>query len=127
MARTNGNAKSQSRNPKDWSNFEFVNIPLTEADKTHFKELQSTNPDELDDALVTLVEGEYKFSVTWDKSNECFIGSLTCRHPSDDNYGYVLSSRSDNLFEVMRLCVFKHVYLCENGSWPKDKRQSSWG
>lgn len=127
MARNGKSPKANSRNPKDWKDFEFVNVSMSDTDKAHFKELQETASDELDDSLVTLVEGGYKLSASWDGSNDCFIVSLTCKHETDDNYGYVLSSRSNNLLEAMRLGVFKTMYLCKDGVWPKDTKQNSWG
>lgn len=127
MARKTGKGKGYSRNPADWTNFEFVTVNLTEAQAKEFRVLQQEGPDELDDATVTLLEGRYKLSVVYDALNSCFIASLTCKQEDDENYGYVLSSRSADPWEAIRLCSFKTVHVCKDGSWPKEKTQTNWG
>lgn len=127
MGRNGKSPKANSRNPKDWKDFEFVDIKLSDADKAHFKQQYAENAPELFDALVTLVEGGYKLTISGDERNACFISSLTCKHEADDNYGYVLTSRSDDLYECMLLGAFKHIYLCKDGVWPKEKSANAWG
>ena len=122
-----GSRKSNSRNPKDWSDYEFADIKLSDADKDHFKMLSEEETTELTDCVATLLEGEYKITFTGDKRNDCVICSVTSRDPTDVNFGYVLTSRSSNWYEALLLSAFKHLYLCDGGNWPKEKRVTNWG
>lgn len=119
--------KANSKNPKDWTDFEFVDITLSSDDKKRFLALTPGEVDELDDVITTLLEGEYKMSLSPDVRNDCVIASFTCKHETDANYGYVLSSRAASWLEALRLNAFKHQYLCVDGVWPKDKRITNWG
>jgi len=127
MARRGQSPKAQSKNPRDWKDFEFIRLELTDADKVHFKDEAAKNPQELWDAIVSLVEMGYKLTFSGDKANACFIASLTCKDELDDNYGYVLTSRSDDLYEAALLNAFKHLYLCKDGTWPKEAVRNNWG
>lgn len=126
MARNGKSPKASSKNPSDWRNFEFVQINLSDADKTHFGEMLETAADELDDAMATLLESQYKLSVTYDERNSCFIASLTAKHETDDNWGYVLPSRQGDMWSAIRLAAFKHVHMCKDGVWPKEREGFDW-
>lgn len=125
--RNSKSTKGETRGNKSWTDYDFVTIDLSDAQKAHFKALTAEETDELSDSLGTLLELEYKVSFAGDNRNDCIIASLTCRREADDNYGYVLSSRASTWYEAMMLCAFKHLFCCENGVWPKEKRQTNWG
>ena len=125
--KSGGNAKSNSRNPSDWQNFEFVALTLDEAQKDQFREWYKEQGQRALDELPSMVTGGYKASVGWDEGSQCFIASLTCKEPTDPNYGYVLSSRSTDLWEAMALNVFKTVEICEEYEWPRTPQVRNFG
>lgn len=125
--KSGGSPKSNSRNSQDWANFSFVAFTLVEAQKDQFREWYKEQGSRSLDELSSMVTGGYKLTVSWDEQSSCFIASLTCKEPTDPNYGYVLSSRSTDIWEAMALNVFKTVEIFEEYEWPKTAEERTFG
>lgn len=123
------NSKTSSKNPRDWQQYDFVNITLTESDKAKFAEWQGKQGSKVYDQLDGLIQSGYKLSSSYDEANKCNIVSLTCREIGDVNYGYVLSSRAGNIWDALALTLYKHYEMCDDGDWAVDQRKTSnsWG
>lgn len=123
------NRKANSRNPADWQKFEFVEIQVGKDEQAEFKARYAKEPAHFLDELSGLVRSGYKFSATYDDTNNCVIASLSCREPSDPNFNYVLSARAGDIWEASALVMYKHLYLCDDGDWGGDTRTDarSWG
>lgn len=124
-----GNKRSNSKNSKDWQTFEFVEIRLSEQDKSNFKSIYEKEPNTLLGEADLLCKNGYKLSVAYDTQNSCVIASLTCREPKDPNFNYVLSARAADYWEATALVLFKHVHLSDNGDWGGDTKSDArvWG
>lgn len=122
-----GSPKSNSRNPKDWVTYDFVTMTLNEAQKEQFREWYKSAGTSAFDELEALIPSGYKISVAYDGSNNCFIATLTCKEPTDPNYGYCLSSRGPDIWTSLALCVFKTIELCTDCDWPKEARSNDFG
>lgn len=125
--KSTGNHKSNSKNPKDWQQYEFVNMSLNEAQKDQFHAWYKDAGSHAYDELDALLPAGYKVSLSHDENNSCVIATLTCKEPTDPNYGYCLTSRGPDMWTALALCVFKTTELCTDYEWPKDKRQSNFG
>lgn len=122
-----GSVKSNSKNPKDWVSYDFVNMTLNEAQKEQFKEWYKDAGSTAFDELEGLIPVGYKVSIAYDESNKCFISTLTCKEPTDPNYGFCLSSRGPDIWTSLALNVFKTVVLCTDCDWPKEQRTNDFG
>lgn len=123
------NSKTTSKNPRDWQQYEFVDIRLSEGDKAKFLDWQSKQGDNVYAELDSLLRANYKLSSSYDEANKCNIVSLTCREIGDVNYGFVLSSRAATIWDALALTLYKHFEMCDDGDWAVDQRKSSnsWG
>jgi hypothetical protein len=126
-AKKTGNSKSNSRNPKDWINYEFVQFTLNEAQKDQFREWYKEQGSSCFDDLKGLLASGYKVSLAGDDNNNCVIATLTCKEPTDPNYAYCLSSRATDAWEALAMCLFKTFELCEDADWPKDAQAKNYG
>lgn len=122
-----GNKKSNSHNPKDWVNYEFINWTLNNAEKEQFAEWYKENAATAFDDLQGLLASGYKVSISHDVSNDCSIATLTCKEPTDPNYGYCLTSRASTGWEAMAICLFKTFELAKDYEWPKEVRTNNYG
>lgn len=123
----NGNSKSNSHNPIDWKNFEFANVKLTKPQQDEFHRWYEDNNKDIDEYVRQLVNSNHKITLSSDQSNDCVIASVTCKDELSPNYGYVLTSRSDNWLEALCLCVFKDTVVCVDIPWSEAGDTSNWG
>jgi len=121
------NAKANSKNPNDWSNFEFISLRLSDSQRDQFNVWYKSDISGFITELTAMITGNYKLTCTYDGTSACFISSLTCKEETDPNYGYVLTSRSPDLMEAIALNVFKTVEICTELDWPKDTQRNNWG
>jgi len=122
-----GNEKSNSRNPADWNDITFINMPLNEAQQKDFKSRREEMHGCVPEFLLTFGQAGYKFSITFDENNSCFIASVTCKRALDPNFGYCLTSRSDDAIEALALCAYKTYFCCPECDWIKDTQSRNWG
>lgn len=125
MAGKNGNKPRASSSSGNFSDFKFVNARLSSQAEEAFKKWFDDHAADAWELLASVVINGYKFSGSWDATNDCFIFSLTCRDDSSVNANLVLTSRSDSMWEALGLCLFKHLVLWPEG-WPEQQRQN-WG
>lgn len=117
----------KARGKGGWQEYQFVDMRLSQTDKTKFDEWLMSSGEEISDLLNMYCENGYKFSVSYDGNNDCFIGSMTCLGETDNNYRFVLTSRNDNWYNALALCVYKTQVLCENGHWDTSYRPTNFG
>lgn len=127
QSKGNGNEKSNSKNPLDWSSVEFITMPLNEAQKKDFSSRLREMCDSVPEFLLTFGQAGYKFSLTYDESNYCFIASVTCRRAADPNFGYCLSSRAGDPMEALALCAYKTYFCCADCEWDRSPQTRNWG
>lgn len=109
-------------------NVEFVNLRLTADDKPKFVAWADDNAPDLGTLLDNMVGSGYKMSMNLDSQNDCYIVAVTGTGDARDNKGLCMTSRADDLVEALMMAVYKHVVLCNSGSWGKpEDRSLDWG
>lgn len=127
MPRDTKRTKKSGQRGGNFSDYTFVEIRLTQADKDAFKAWASSNASDGIDLLAALVNSGYKLSVSWSDYNDCYTASLTGTEENGPNYQHVMTSRSDDLYEAIMIALYKHYELCPDGEWPTDKQVNDWG
>jgi hypothetical protein len=120
-------AGKKSPSNERWNANEFVNIRLKDEEKVEFKSWCSAEGERINDMIGQACVDDYKFSLTWDDKNQCFIATMIGKEDQRHNAFKSLSSRSDDWFEAIALTVFKHVVLMRQGAWKGDTEKNNWG
>lgn len=105
---------------------DFINRPLLEAEKDHFKEWFSKLDNDFDEVVGAFILEGFKLSLTWDDNNQCVIASMTCKDEQSPNYNKVLTSRGNQPLETLCMCFYKHVVIFHSGKWEQNT-QRNWG
>lgn len=96
----------------------FVNVPLNEDEKVHFRQWIVENETEIAEEISAVELAGFKFSHTWDAENDCFIATLTGNgiKKIQPTWTVAMSARGDSWFGALALVVYKHLLMCE-GDW----------
>lgn len=113
-----------SRNFGDW---QFVNINLSVQDQKSFGEWFADHETEILPMLSEVNADGYKFSISYDFDNECFIAALSGTKNTTENGGCTITARSSEWIESIGLVLFKHVVMCHTGSWQDYAKPANWG
>lgn len=120
------------RKPKDerkrpsFSDFTFVQYTLSKTEETAFKKWWQENSPDAVVYLAEVVNSGYKFSASWDNSNDCYIATFTCLDERSQNYCLIMSSRSDDFWEAIGINLYKHLVLFSESGYPV-KSSNAWG
>jgi hypothetical protein len=98
----------------------FIDIRLTEEMKQEFARWLNAEPSAVWEEFVETLGQGLKFSLSWDKENECFVASFVGSSGSLSGWRYALTARSDIWEKAIHLLVFKHVVLLEK-DWGRFK------
>jgi hypothetical protein len=107
------------------SDYQFVRCTLGKSEKEQFTRWFELNEKKLGTALSNVLEGGYKVSFSADFENSCFVCTLTGNEEKSPNYKKMLSSRAEDHWEALGLCIFKHVEMFNGEKW--DSEGSNWG
>lgn len=101
---------------KSWGG--FVNVPLNEDEKVHFRQWVVENETEIAEEISATQLAGFKFSSTWDADNDCFVATLTgCGiRKVQPTWVCAMSARGDSWFGSLALVIYKHIVICE-GDW----------
>lgn len=116
-----------ARNASAFSDWRFVNLNLSTADQKQFGEWFIANETAILPMLAEVVADTYKFSVSYDFDNECFIAALSATKHSSDNKQCTITARSNEWLEAIALLLYKHVVMCNTGTWEDYARPANWG
>lgn len=114
----------QNSSFNDWT---FANIRLSTADEKSFAKWFTENETSIMTMLGEVVADTYKFSLSYDFDNECFIAGLSGTRYSELNKKTTLTARSNEWLEAIALVLYKHVVMCTMGEWADYARPSNWG
>lgn len=108
---------------------DFIDWRLSTDEKKFFLAELAKNSSVFLDRLSSLLEKNYKVSLSFDEAHMTYIASLTPRDEDDVNAGYCLTSRSDDPFTALSIGLYKHFWLCDDGDWDAAKRKTEvgWG
>lgn len=95
----------------------YVNVHLTDKQAKEVKAL-AANLDALWDAMGIATVGGVKFTIGWDPTNECYVGTVL-GHDHADNEGYAMSARSSNPHVALAGVYYKHAVVFSSGEWDK--------
>jgi len=95
----------------------FVDIPLSDADKTEVEVWAQPGQVDVDAFLIQVVDDGYKFSLVADPEHNSCIATLTGRHEGCENKGYALSARGPDALGAMVALWYKHATLAHWGAW----------
>lgn len=99
-----------------FSDYRFVRIELTEAEKNEFRSQLATGEfDEFDPS--DWCKSGYKLTFSFDDSHNTFIATLTAQYKNMPNSGLVLTGRGGSIPTALAVLQFKHVYLAGDDGW----------
>ncbi len=118
----------KARNPvSQFGDFTFAQIRLTEQQAEEFHAwITELKPDFFEHAREFALHG-YKFSLTYDEANTCFIASYTQKASGHVHTGVTVSSRSDDWEEAFWLTVYKISVMFPEKPLPTEQRKNNWG
>lgn len=112
----NGNGKGGVRQGQpEWGG--FIDVRLSNGDQVEFAAWE--NEHEFDDVDDVLGEG-CKLAVSFDKSSDTYLATLTSENHVSDGFRYVLTARAGLWEKAIRLVIYKHMVLLE-GDWGRYK------
>jgi len=111
----------------NWNKIEFINVTLTEPQKKEFKVWAKEQSASIADELGQVMVDEYRVSLVWDDSNQCFIATFTGKVDQSTNADKALSSRSDDWYEAIALTLFKHKVVFGGKAWNGETSKNNWG
>lgn len=123
-ARATASKGKQGKIP--FSDFRFVRIELTEDEKQTFRalldsgEFDGISPDDF-------VSQGCKVSFSAGDDAGTIICSVTCTDPTAVNAALVLTGRGRISTTALAVCMYKHIYLCSDGSWREGEARRGGG
>jgi len=112
-----GKPRKNTKSPYGDGFLGFVDIALSDADKTAIEEMAGDAGKPFDAFLVQVVEDGYKFSLVADPEHNSYIATLTGRHEGCENKGYALSARGPDPHGAVVALWYKHGTLANWGAW----------
>jgi hypothetical protein len=94
----------------------FIDIDLTDVDKTYVREM-SLEADDVFGIIVELVNDGNKLTISNDASHNSYVVAITCQIPDDPNAGLTLNGRGSTLEKAVNSLWYKHSSLAEGGAW----------
>lgn len=122
---SNVGAKAK-RSKVSFSDFRFVRIELTEAEKSTFKSLLESgefDPIPLDD----WISRGLKLSVSGDGENGTVLASLTVPYADMHDAGCVLTARGRDAITALAVLCYKDSYLAGEGGWRQSESERGGG
>lgn len=107
----------------------FINVSLNEGDKAAFHLWYDQNADAVAHMLDDLLAEGMKYSVAYDRENECYITTLTGGLVQGANLRCAVTSRAGTWGDADALTVWKHFILCAGnyGDLLATGRKRNWG
>ena len=106
---------------------EFINVRLNQRQKEDFVVWSSRKAEDVALDVAGFISEGHKIGITWDLNNTCWIVSATCKVPGDPNENCCLTSRSDDWYEAMVMCVFKDRVIGKDVPWRDMQEDTNWG
>ena len=116
--------KPNNRSNFDWT---FVNLALSAADEKSFLDWHKREGDSIIARMQEMSADGYKFSLSYDFDNECFIATYSGTRNTAHNDKCSISARSAEFLEAVSLVLFKHHVMCDGEDWQEHTRPANWG
>jgi hypothetical protein len=111
-------ARKKSSNSKggqrEWHGFVNIMLPpgCVEDLRARYNSLEACITE-----IARLTCDGYKFTLSQDTYNDAFICSMSTKDAKSVNSGWVLTGRGGNFLGAMASALYKHVVVCDGGSW----------
>lgn len=107
----------------------FINVAVNDAEKDQFQGWLIEHASEVTSMLDDLLAEGMKYSVAYDRENECYIVSFTGALVVGSNLRCSVTSRAGNWREADALAVWKHYILVggDYGDLLTTGRKRNWG
>jgi hypothetical protein len=93
----------------------FVNWSLTDEQKASCKAWCTTLED-MDAAEISLLQSNYKITVSWDDFRQCYTASLLPQGDDHENKGYILTGKGSTPSKARKQALFVHFHVMD-GEW----------
>lgn len=95
--------------------FQFVNIPLTDEDKSIILE-SVVSFEQVGDWILRMAYSEgYKVGVSYHNGDQCYIISVTGTLYTREDYNLCVTSRHSDFLTAMTAAMYKHSQYCAHG------------
>lgn len=109
-----------------FSEFRFVKIELTEAEKQAYKGYLDSG--DLDNVPISAwVSAGYKLSVSRDFTGNCDVASLAGQYKGMDNAGCIITARGRDSETALRVLFYKVHYLVGEALWLQTESERGGG
>jgi len=105
----NATPKPKSNTPR-FNDVTFVNWALSDQEKVDVKAWNFTH-DDLNEALIALVEGGYKVTFSYDTFNTCYSCAFVPTKDAKSNQGYILSGKGSTPLKAFKQCAYIHYHI----------------
>ena len=118
-------ASKQSKKDTSWKG--FANVPFNAEARGRYEQWSIT-ANALYQAMEDVIAKGYRFTFSYDATNQASQCSITCQNDKDANAGYTLTSRGPTWYDALSVGLFKHLVLTE-GEWPLNEKTTGdkWG
>lgn len=105
----------------------FVNLKLSEKDKTAFKKWAVEQVNDLDMHLTNLILGGHKLSLSYSEKNQSYSCAITCRDKTSVNVNKCVVSMHKSPYDALWVALYKHVKLLGDSDWTDVVGEDDWG
>lgn len=107
----------------------FIRHTITNEEKARY-DGWGYSDDDLWADIQRLVDSGYSVSFKWDEYNEAHQCSFKCSNKKDVNDGWCMVARAPDIYNAIRLALYKHLVLME-GDWSawheREREKGGWG
>jgi hypothetical protein len=89
----------------------FINVRLSDDQKSDFRKWIEENPDLYAKLLDDVLGAGMKISASYDAANQCYISTFTGRLVAESDDRYCMTTRASTFWEVLALAVWKHYFV----------------
>lgn len=105
----------------------FVNYKLAGDEKEAFRDYMEKGVEQHSKDIVRLMGAGMKFSFSENRDNGSYIASATMREEANINYDRCMTSRSNDWYECLIMCVYKCDTLGLDEDWVDQAGSDDWG
>lgn len=111
----------------NFRNSVFSNLTITDEHKAAFDKWYSSDDVTALSCLTEIAGCGLKFSCSYVDDQNAFCFSLIGTKATKKHDGYVMTTWSDDLEEVIAMAAYKHFIICNGDEWPTNGNGNRWG
>lgn len=120
----NTTTSSKGKAPR-FNDVVFISYPLSKEQTDEIKRA-SWDLDDLDNALITFAEQDYKVTTSYDDYSSCYACFITPKGDKHRNAGFILTGRGSSPHKAIKQAYYVHVSLFDGdwSGWRDDRRNA---